>query len=76
MINLDDDDKIAKIDEEMHNYLNTLFSSSMSLNKKYPIQSDEPNTSHGLGLSIVPLPSYMTFDSHDNDWEVDDLFNG
>jgi hypothetical protein len=38
VINLDDEDEVAKIDEEVHNELNTLFSSFMSLNDKSSIE--------------------------------------
>lgn len=41
VINLDDNDEVAKIDKEVHNELNTLFSSSMSLNDNYLKKSVE-----------------------------------
>lgn len=58
MINLDDDDEVAKIDEEVHNELNTLFSSFMSLNDKSLINSVEPSTSPSLTLAVFPLASF------------------
>lgn len=57
MINLDDDDKIAKMDEEVHNELNTFFSSSMNLNDNSPKKSVELGASPSSTLIVVPLDS-------------------
>lgn len=45
MINFDNDDKIAKIYEEVHNELNFLFSTSMNLdggNHDDPLDESDP----------------------------------
>lgn len=71
MINLDDDDEIAKIDEELQNELNLIVSTSMNSNGG---NCDDP--SHGsdpphvelsdsdvpsMTLFVVPIASYLPF---------------
>lgn len=75
LINLDNDDEIAKIDEKVHNDLNTLFSYSMSLNEKSPKMSVEPSASLIPALSLVPLASFPPSAYHEHDWEVDELLD-
>lgn len=58
IINLDHDDDVAKIDEEVHNELNTLIPSSMSLDNTSLTKSVEPSASPSLALSLVPLASF------------------
>lgn len=73
MIKLDDDDEIAKIDEEVHNELNLLFSSSMSSNENPPYKSvilgNDPSTT----LDVAPLASFPPFAYVEQDWDVDTL---
>jgi hypothetical protein len=55
VINLDNDEEVAKIDEEVHVELNNLFSSSMSLNDKSSVELGVcPSTT----LDIFPLASF------------------
>jgi hypothetical protein len=58
VINLDDVIEIAKIYDEVHNELNSLFSSSMSLNDESPNNSVELGACPSLALHVVPLASY------------------
>lgn len=55
MINLDDDDEIVKIDEEVHNDLNALFSTSMNLDGcNY---DDPPKKSASPHMELGDYPS-------------------
>lgn len=80
VINLDDEDKIAKIDERVHNELNLLFSKSMNLdggNREIFFMSDLPCVELGdapsTTLVIVPLASCLPSIYDEQDWDVDDL---
>lgn len=73
MINLYDDIAIAKIDERVHNELNSLFSSSMNLNEKSPNKSVELGMCPSSTLDVVPLASFPPFIYTDQDWDGDDL---
>lgn len=61
MINLDDNDEIAKIYEEVHNELNTWFSSSMSLNYNSPRKSVELGDTPSSTLAIFPFGYFSIF---------------
>lgn len=79
VISLDDDDddkEITKINEEVHNDLNSLFSSTMSLNDKYPIPSEENGTFPSSTLAILPLDNQLPSQYTKHDWEEDDLLDG
>jgi hypothetical protein len=57
MINLDDD-QIVKIDEEVHDELNTFFDSSMNLNDKSSVElGDCPS----IALDVISLYSFSPF---------------
>jgi hypothetical protein len=56
VINLDDDD-IAKIDDEVHNELNALFTSSMSLIDDSSMKSFELGDNPSMELDVIHLAS-------------------
>lgn len=80
VINLDDEDEIAKIDEEVHNELNVLFSKQMNLDRvKHDDPLDEsdppclePRDAPSMTL-IVPLVSCSPSLYDDQDWDLEDL---
>lgn len=76
MINLDDDDEVVKIDEEVHNELNTLFFSSMSIINNSPKKSVQLGGDPSSTLSIVPLTSCPPFVYNEHDWDMNDLIIG
>lgn len=78
VINLDDGDDgtNAKIDEEIHNDLNFLCSSTMSLNDKSSPTSEEPGTTPSSALVIPPLDNQPPSHCTKHNWEVDDLLDG
>lgn len=81
MINLDDDE-IAKIDEEVHNELNVLFSKKMNLdggNHDDPLDETDPphvapRNAPNMTLDIVPLASYLPSIYDEQYWDANDLF--
>lgn len=73
VINLDDDNEIAKIDEQVHNELNSLFSSSMRLNDDPPNKSVELRACPSLALDVFPLSSFPPSIHTDQDWDANDL---
>jgi hypothetical protein len=73
VINLDDDDEVAKIDEQVHDELNPLFSSYIGLNENSPKKNIEFDDDPSFTLVIVPLASYPPFTYDEQDWELDDL---
>jgi hypothetical protein len=75
-INLDEKD-IAKIDDEVHNELNTLFAISMSLADDYSMKSVEIGDSHSMELDVIPLASWPPVTCYTKQyWEADDLLVG
>lgn len=80
VINLGDDDDddvmIAKIYEEVHNYLNSLFSSTMSLKDKSPPPSEEPGMNPSSVLVIIPLDSQPSSHYTKHYCEADDFLDG
>lgn len=83
VVNLDDNKETTKIDE-VHNYLNFLFSSSMILNDNNygdPVKlSDAPHVQPGdspsTTLDVVPLASDLHSIHTKQDWDADDLLHG
>lgn len=59
MIELDEDD-MTKIDDEVDNKLNTLFSCSTNLDDDLAMKSGELHDNPSLALDIVPLASCLT----------------
>jgi hypothetical protein len=75
-INLDEKN-ITKIDEKVHNELNTLFSSSMSLFDESSTKSVELGDNPSMALDVIPLASFLPVTCYtEQDWEVDDLIIG
>lgn len=81
MIKVDGDDEIVKIDEEVHDEFNLLFSNFMSIyegNHDDPSdESDPPHVELGdassMTLNVFPLASYLPSIYDEQDWDVDDL---
>lgn len=81
MINLDDENEIAKIDEQAHIELNLLFSKSMNLDggnrDDPPAESDiphvEPGDAPSTTLIVVPFTSCLPSLYDEHDWDVEDL---
>jgi hypothetical protein len=77
MINLDGDNVIVKIDEEVHNEMNLLFSSSMGLDDNNcddpPKKSDLPHVEIGdapsITLVIFPLAIFPPSMYDEQDWD-------
>jgi hypothetical protein len=76
VINLDEDN-MNKIDDEVNNELNTLFSSSMNLDNDFAMKSGELGDNPSLALAIVYLASFLSLAYYTNqDWEEDEFLEG
>jgi hypothetical protein len=73
VINLDDDDEVFNIDEQVHNEMNVLFSSSMKLNENSSMKRVELGDYPSSTLFIVPLASCSPFLYDEQDWEANEL---
>jgi hypothetical protein len=76
VIKLDDDD-IAKNVDEVHNDLNTLFTTSMSLIDDSSTMSVELGENPSMALDFIPFSSFLPFECYTKQyWEEDDLLVG
>jgi hypothetical protein len=72
VINLDDDNM-----EKVHNELNTLFTSSMSLIDDSSTKNVERGKNPCMTLDVIPLAIFPLSACYiDQDWEADDLLVG
>jgi hypothetical protein len=75
-INLYDDD-VAKIDDKVHNEINTLFLSFMNLIDDSSMKSVELGDNPSMELDVIPLDSLIPSTCYiEQDWEANDLLVG